>query len=104
MGDNVYATSLNRTATIFPFLLFSCVCLCESSLSLRPFPSSRLATQTVPASGCGGLLGVGGKFCHLATQRKKILKLAVPKILWGKNFLHIRHIFRKNKIEIATFA
>jgi len=48
--------------------------------------------------------GLGGNFCHLATQKKIKKKLAVPKILWGKKFLHIRHIFRKNKIEIATFA
>jgi hypothetical protein len=63
-----------------------------------------LATQTVPASGCGGLLGVGGKFLSLGDTKKIKKKLAVPKILWGKKFLHIRHIFRKNKIEIATFA
>jgi hypothetical protein len=87
MGDNVYATSLNRTATIFPFLLFSRVCVCVSRLS-QSVPSFLLATQTVPASGCGGLLGVGGGgILPLGDTKKKLKKFAVPRIFWGKYFL-----------------
>jgi len=48
--------------------------------------------------------GLGGGISPLGETKKKFKQLAVPRILWGKNFLQIRHIFRKNKIEIATFA
>jgi len=105
MGDNVYATSLNRTATIFPFLLFSRVCVCVSRLSpsVPSLPHSWQRKLCLPAAVevCWGL---GGGISPLGETKKKFKQLAVPRILWGKNFLQIRHIFRKNKIEIATFA
>jgi hypothetical protein len=54
----------------------------------------------VPASGCGGLLGVGGGgILPLGDTKKKLKKLAVPRIFLGKFFLHIRHIFRKIKLK-----
>ncbi len=72
MGDNVYATSLNRTATIFPFLLFSRVCVCVSRLSpsVPSLPPSwqRKLCLLAAVEVCWGL--GAGEFCHLATQRK----------------------------------
>jgi hypothetical protein len=46
----------------------------------------------------------GGGILPLGDIKRKLKKLAVPRILWGKKFLQIRHIFRNNKMEIATFA
>jgi hypothetical protein len=92
MGDNVYATSLNRTATIFPFLLFSRVCVRVGRLS--PFPSSLLATHSVPASGCGGLLGVGGKILSLGDTKKNKINWQCQEFCGEKNSYKIRHIFR----------
>jgi hypothetical protein len=99
MGDNVYATSLNRTATIFPFLLFSRVCVCVSRLSpsVPSLPFLPLGNANCACQRLWRSVGGWGKFLSFGDTKKKNLKIGSAKDFVGKKFPTYSPYFQENK-------